>query len=128
MQGRSVQVVYRTIDVLSRVNDVLKLEESLSRLIGDGLIIKSSSVDRASIKRYESNFTFRKRKRKKNKNIFRIKFLPSYFLHHPAYNFVRLLYSRRNEHGFFFSIASSCNLTSRSNSSILCESIDEDRL
>lgn len=37
----------RFIDVLSRVNDVLKLEESLSRLIGDGLIIKSSCVDRA---------------------------------------------------------------------------------
>lgn len=37
----------RFIDVLSRVNDVLKLEESLSRLIGDGLIIKSSCIDRA---------------------------------------------------------------------------------
>lgn len=59
------EAISQTIDVLSRINDVLKLEESLSRLIGDGLIINSSCVDRVSIKRYESNSTFKRKKREK---------------------------------------------------------------
>lgn len=54
-KDEAVQIISQTIDVSSRVNDVLKLEESLSRLIGDGLIIKSSCVDRMH-KRYESMF------------------------------------------------------------------------
>lgn len=65
-KDEAVQIISQTIDVSSRVNDVLKLEESLSRLIGDGLIIKSSCVDRMH-KRYESMFLRLKNKRKKKK-------------------------------------------------------------
>lgn len=99
------EAISQTIDVLSRINDVLKLEESLSRLIGDGLIINSSCIDRASIKRYESNSTF-KRKKKKKKIIFfctSIKF-PSYFCIAPRtilYDYTRR--AMNTDERFFFS-------------------------